>query len=331
VSVTFDAGTSSGLGTKLAAGAGGLVLAAALLAGAAGAGIASIFGGGDVAPSATATAQIPPAMLALYQEAAAMCAGLPWSVLAAIGTVESDNGQSDLPGVHSGANSAGAEGPMQFEPATFAEYDTPVPPGGAEPPSPYDATDAVYAAARLLCANGAANGADLSAAVYAYNHSESYVSEVLALAQTYGESQAQTVAAGTAGGVAVDWALAQVGTPYVWGGETPGVGFDCSGLVQAAYKVAGIALPRVAQDQYDATTKLGPGDPVDPGDLLFFGGGADDVTHVGIYVGIGTMVDAPHSGADVRVEATPTIPGSPWGADVLVGITDPSLGQEPVS
>ena len=87
--------------------------------------------------------------------------------------------------MHSGANAAGAEGPMQFEPATFAAYDEPVPPGGASPPSPYDPTDAVYAAARLLCADGAAGGADLSGAVYAYNHSASYVAEVLALAQTY--------------------------------------------------------------------------------------------------------------------------------------------------
>jgi cell wall-associated NlpC family hydrolase len=226
--------------------------------------------------------------------------------------------------VHSGANSAGAEGPMQFEPATFSAYDTPVPPGGANPPSPYDPTDAVYAAARDLCANGADNGANLSAAVYAYNHSQSYVSEVLGLAQSYGQTQAQTVAAGTAPGIAADWALAQVGTPYIWGGETPGVGFDCSGLVQAAYKVAGITLPRVAQDQYDATTKLGPGDPVEPGDLLFFGGGPSDVTHVGIYVGTGQMVDAPHTGAKVRVESTPTTPGSTWGTDLLVGVTDPA-------
>ena len=101
----------------------------------------------------------------------------------------------------------------------------------------------------------------------------------------------------------MDWALAQVGTPYVWGGETPGIGFDCSGLVQAAYKVAGITLPRVAQNQYDATTKLEPDDPLQPGDLLFFGGGPNDVTHVGIYVGSGQMVDAPHAGADVRVES----------------------------
>ena len=77
--------------------------------------------GVEVQPTATsaATSKIPPAMLSLYQQAAATCPGLPWTVLAAIGTVESDNGQSGLPGVHSGANSAGAEGPMQFEPTKF--------------------------------------------------------------------------------------------------------------------------------------------------------------------------------------------------------------------
>ena len=321
MTIGLDA-TNSGLGTKIAAGAGGLVLLVAVLAAGAGAGIASLLGGGDAAPSATATSDIPPAMLALYQEAAATCPGLPWTVLAAIGTVESDNDQSTLPGVHSGANSAGAEGPMQFEPATFAAYDQPVPPGGANPPSPYDPTDAVYAAARDLCANGAENGANLTAAVFAYNHSQSYVSEVLALAQSYGQTEAQTVAAGTAGGIAVDWALAQVGTPYIWGGETPGVGFDCSGLVQAAYKVAGITLPRVAQDQYDATAKLGPTDPLEPGDLVFFGGSPDDIEHVGIYVGNDQMVDAPHTGADVRVEAIPTTPGTSWGTETYIGATE---------
>ena len=189
------------------------------------------------------------------------------------------------------------------------------------PPSPYDATDAVYAAAKMLCANGAANGANLNGAVYAYNHSDTYVSEVLDLANSYGQTQAQTVASGTAGGIAVDWALAQVGTPYIWGGETPGVGFDCSGLVQAAYKVAGITLPRVAQDQYNATMKLGPDDPLEPGDLVFFGASTTDITHVGIYVGNGQMVDAPHTGADVRVESFPTTVGAPWGTDTYLGAT----------
>ncbi|HUZ44639.1 MAG TPA: transglycosylase SLT domain-containing protein [Acidimicrobiales bacterium] len=129
---------------------------------------------------------IPPAMLGLYVEAApGTCAGLPWPVLAAIGTLESDNGTSEAPGVQWGANFAGAEGVMQFEPATFAEYSRPVPAGGADPPSPYDATDSVWAAARLLCADGAGAG-DLPAAIYAYNHSAAYVTEVWDLAVAYG-------------------------------------------------------------------------------------------------------------------------------------------------
>ena len=263
-------------------------------------------------------------MLALYQEAATTCPGLPWTVLAAIGTVESDNGTSNLPGVHSGANSAGAEGPMQFEPATFAAYDEPVPPGGANPPSPYDPTDAVYAAARDLCANGAANGADLAAAVFAYNHSDTYVSEVLDLAQSYGQTEAQTVAAGTAGGIAVDWALAQVGTPYVWGGETPGVGFDCSDWSRPPTRSPASPCPGWPRTSTTPRPSSRPDDPLEPGDLVFFGGGPNDVTHVGIYIGNGQMVDAPYTGADVRVESTPTTPGAAWGSDIVVGATDPA-------
>ncbi len=289
----------------------------------------------DVRPTLTsaATSNIPPAMLALYQEAAAMCPGLPWTVLAAIGTIESDNGQSTLPGVHSGANAAGAEGLMQFEPATFAAYDEPVPADGAVPPSPYDPTDAVYAAARMLCANGAAGGADIPGAIYAYDHSAAYVSQVLALAQALGPPAAAPSAGSAttadAGALAVEWALSQIGTPYVWGGETPGMGFDCSGLVQAAYKVAGIALPRVAQDQYDATTKLAAGAPLAPGDLVFFGSGTTAIDHVGLYVGVlngaTIMVDAPYTGARVRAEAFPGTVGAAFGSLLFVGATRPAV------
>jgi cell wall-associated NlpC family hydrolase len=207
-----------------------------LLAAGAGAGVSSLLSGGDSIPSQIAHDIISAASLLDYQQAASTCPGLPWTVLAAIGTVESANGTSTLPGVQSGANSAGAEGPMQFEPATFAEYDEPVPPGGANPPSPYDQIDADYAAARDLCANGAENGANLDAAVFDYNHSDAYVTQVMTLAQSLGETQSQTVAAGTAGGIAVDWALAQVGTPYVWGGlDSPPWGRPhtrCVGLVR---------------------------------------------------------------------------------------------------
>jgi len=262
--------------------------------------------GGEAAPTtigATAAAAIPPDYLSLYQQAAATCPDLPWQLLAAIGTVESGNGTSTAPGVHTGANDAGAEGPMQFEPATFTEYADPVPPGGANPPSPYDPVDSVYAAARDLCANGARNGADLPAAVYAYNHSDSYVQQVLALAGQRAAGGGAGVAAGEtpAAAAAVAYALAQVGTPYQWGGDEPG-GFDCSGLTEAAYQSAGIQLPRTAQQQYDAGPPVPPGRPLEPGDLVFFGGDSTHVEHVGILLNSAEMIDAPHSGAVVRVE-----------------------------
>jgi cell wall-associated NlpC family hydrolase len=284
---------------------------------------------GPLLPSAAARARVPPAMLALYRAAAATCPGLPWTVLAAIGTVESENGQSDLPGVHSGANAAGAEGPMQFLPATFAAYDHPVPPGGAVPPSPYDPVDAVFAAARLLCADGAAGGVDVPGAVFAYNHAAAYVDQVLALAGAYasGGTPAASAAPGGAGDVVVSWALAQIGTPYIWGGESPGAGFDCSGLVQAAWAAAGVHLPRVAQDQYAATRRLAPGQALVPGDLVFFGTSPTLVDHVGLYVGAdaGTavMVDAPHAGADVRTEPFVAAPGAPFGTLVYLGAGRP--------
>jgi cell wall-associated NlpC family hydrolase len=113
----------------------------------------------------------------------------------------------------------------------------------------------------------------------------------------------------------------------VWGGETAGVGFDCSGLTQAAYRVAGVTLPRVAQDQFDASPPLGSGTILAPGDLVFFGGGPTSVSHVGLYVGVrdgkAMMVDAPHSGADVRVEAFPPTLGARWGTELVVGFTRP--------
>ena len=94
------------------------------------------------------------------------------------------------------------------------------------------------------------------------------------------------------------YAEAQLGQPYLWGGEGVG-GFDCSGLTQAAYKSAGVALPRSAQQQYSAVTHVAT--PA-VGDLVFYGTSPTNVEHVGIYLGNGKMLDAPHTGAQVRIE-----------------------------
>ena len=181
------------MGRGIAAGLGILLLVTVIVT-AAGAAAASHSGapatgawGGGSAVSAAAAADIPAPQLALYRAAAATCPGLDWSVLAGIGKVESDHGRAPLPGVHAGANAAGARGPMQFLPATFAAVTAahPPPPGGAHPPSPYNASDAIYTAAAYLCDNGARHTTDLPRAVFTYNHSRAYVRAVLTHAARY--------------------------------------------------------------------------------------------------------------------------------------------------
>lgn len=95
-----------------------------------------------------------------------------------------------------------------------------------------------------------------------------------------------------AGGPAVSFALGHLGTPYQWGGESSS-GYDCSGLVHASYRAAGIALPRVAQEQYGATLRVASGEPLRPGDLVFFDSDREHINHVGIVVGDGKMIHAP--------------------------------------
>ncbi|WP_329545935.1 NlpC/P60 family protein [Streptomyces sp. NBC_01356] len=97
---------------------------------------------------------------------------------------------------------------------------------------------------------------------------------------------------------ALAFARAQVGKPYVWGATGPG-SYDCSGLTQAAWKAAGVTLPRVTYDQVNAGTTVALSD-AQPGDLVFF---YDDVSHVGLYIGNGMMIHAPKPGAYVREES----------------------------
>ena len=120
-----------------------------------------------------------------------------------------------------------------------------------------------------------------------------------------------------AAGRAVQWALSQVGKPYVYGGVGPD-GYDCSGLVMKAFASLGVTLPRVAQDQYGAGPLVPAGAPLEPGDVVFFGT-PQAITHDGIYVGNGMMVDAPHTGALVRVE--------PYQWPDYVGATRPVAGR----
>ena len=146
-------------------------------------------GASTAAPAASALArrEIPPLYLALYQRAARRY-GLDWAVLAGIGKVECDHGRDPAPAcTRQGAvNAAGAGGPMQFLASTWAVYGVAV--EGTGPPDRWSPADAIFAAANYLRASGAP--ADYRAALYAYNHAQWYVTEVLRWAERYGGAAA---------------------------------------------------------------------------------------------------------------------------------------------
>jgi hypothetical protein len=151
-------------------GGGGLAVVAGVLIG------ALAIGRGVSLPGGTDEgAAIPAVYAGLYKSSARVCPGLPWGVLAGIGKVESDHGRSPLPGVRSGANSAGAMRPMQFLRGAWRQYGR----GG----NVYDPAAAIPAAARKLCADGARR--DLRGAVHAYNHDWAYVDRVVSLGHSY--------------------------------------------------------------------------------------------------------------------------------------------------
>jgi hypothetical protein len=100
----------------------------------------------------------------------------------------------------------------------------------------------------------------------------------------------------------------QLGVPYVWGGTTPNVGFDCSGLLQWAFREAGVSIPRVTHDQWNAGQRV-EWDDLERGDLLFWRSdptAPDYISHVAIYLGDGQMLEAPRTGLDVRVTTVRT-------------------------
>lgn len=212
-------------------------------------------------------------------------------------------------------------------------------PGGQNPPSPYDPVDAVYATARMLCANGAANGQDLHAVIFAYNHSENYVAAVLATAQFYA---ADITPGGLVGGAwspaigqaIADRALRWLSWPYTFdGGNAAGptygkavdhdsrndahvYGFDCSGL--SLYAVT----PWLSLD-HDAATQYGQAGSVHPtvaqlrpGDLVFWSnnGTVTGIGHEAIYLGDGQVVQAPHSRAKIEITPLRQVESGCYGA-----------------
>ncbi len=289
-------------------------------------------------------ASIPAAYLSWYRTAGQQY-GIPWEVLAGIGEVESGHGRSAAPGVRSGANAAGAAGPMQIgiggaagntwggapiHPASLHTNGYGIDGDHDGQANVYDPGDAIPSAARFLKAHGAPG--DTQGALLAYNHSPDYVATVLTWAARYASGGAQAVAAAASpaceqaatgplptgvAGTVIGYAEAQLGKPYVWGATGPDA-FDCSGLTMMAYRAAGITIPRTSQQQWASGPRVPPGQEK-PGDLVFLAGSDGTWSapgHVGIVVGAHQMIDAPFSGQEIRHDE--------FGDSEVVGYTRPA-------
>lgn len=237
---------------------------------------------------------IPDDIGQLYQAAAAAY-GLPWTLLAGIGMEETAHGRNTA------TSTAGAQGLMQFMPATFATYG--VDGDGDGTADIHNPADSAYSAANYLVASGVLKGADgVKQALYAYNHADWYVGDVLYYAHAYGGGTilgtTTTCPSGTGNpnlpalsddrtAQILEWAGAQVGKLYVIGAGGPDA-YDCSSLVQNAYARIGITMPRTAQSQRDWLAagngyQVTPGQEK-PGDLIFISSylGPNQIGHVAI-------------------------------------------------
>ncbi len=139
-----------------------------------------------------------------------------------------------------------------------------------------------------------------------------------------GLEQVASSATATGQAAAAD-AQKYLGVPYLWGGTDPSQGLDCSGLVQDVYSDVGISLPRTSQEQATVGTPVASLAEAQPGDLVFFPGSDGTAAapgHVGIYLGNGMMIDAPHTGTDVRIEPV----GDPTAIRRVTGLA--STGTE---
>jgi len=313
--------------------------------------VTGVAAGAQPAESEAARNSIPASYLALFRSIGAQF-GVPWIVLAGIGKIESDDGQSTLPGVHSGANAFGAAGPMQIgirgaagnewggppvHPASEQVNGVATDANGDGVASVYEPADAIAGAAKYLLAHGVLN--NVAQAIFAYNHLQSYVQAVLSWAGLYARggytvsrsspaSAPQCLVAASETGPtgqalpaavrsAIGYAEQQLGKPYQWGATGPDA-FDCSGLVMMAYRVAGIDIPRTSEQQWAFGQEVG-GSQAQPGDLVFFAG-ADGTQatpgHVGLVIGKGLMIEAYAAGFPVRI--------APYGDRNPVGFTRPS-------
>lgn len=280
--------------------------------------LANGIGGGAVG---LAKGAVPAAYQPLVQKWGNLCGAINPALLAAQLYQES--------GFNPNAKSpAKAEGIAQFIPGTWATHG--VDGDGDGDRDVWDPNDAIPSAASYDCQlasyvkNAPGNVTENMLAAYnagayavikykgvpPYKETQNYVKTITTLSKSFA-APVTRVDPSKQAATAITYAQKKLGTPYLWGGTgtaDQGGRFDCSGLTQASYESAGITLPRVANDQYNAGAHPKRSELL-PGDLVFF---SDDLTnsrairHVGIYVGGGYMIDAPRTGAVIRFDPIDT-------------------------
>ncbi|WP_020494966.1 NlpC/P60 family protein [Sciscionella marina] len=198
-----------------------------------------------------------------------------------------------------------ARGPMQLTGAQWKQYGGSANGTGKGDPESFD--DAVLAAGKTLCADGAdlADGGAWWRAVSRIDEAPLFLHRVLATATVYGTVSQDPNPPKPQPLHAVEFAISKIGLPYVWGGNGKGGGdhggFDCSGLTTEAYTAQGIPLRRMADWQFRDTPPVPKGQDPRLGDLVFFGDPAGKIHHVGLYIGNHQMIDAPTFGQAVQV------------------------------
>ncbi|MCQ4084579.1 bifunctional lytic transglycosylase/C40 family peptidase [Streptomyces sp. RB6PN25] len=277
---------------------------------------ASLFGSTQAAVG-LAPGTVPAAYQSLVQRWGTMCSAISPPLLAA--QLYQESGWNP-----SAQSSAGAQGIAQFMPGTWATYGLDA--SGDGTANVWDPADAIPSAAAYDCELAkdvssvpgdttdnmlAAYNAGVYAVIQAhgvppFGETQNYVKSIRTLAQSFSAPVGALAVSEQAAG-AIYYAQSKLGTPYLWGGTgtaAEGGRFDCSGLTQAAYASVGIQLPRVANDQWNAGPHPSRSELL-PGDLVFFATDLNDprsIHHVGIYVGGGYMIDAPHTGATIRFD-----------------------------
>lgn len=145
-----------------------------------------------------------------------------------------------------------------------------------------------------------------SASLASSGSSGSSRSTVLGAGLPAGSAASSASSTVPSGAAVVSDAAKYLGVPYRWGGTDPTTGFDCSGFVQHVYGDLGISLPRTSQEQSTVGVPVPNLSAAQPGDLLFFEPGPTGPGHVGIYIGGGQMIDAPHTGTTVQIQPAGT-------------------------